>query len=113
MPERQKEFFKRLGDEDRISNRLELNGHFVLEFSVALEIYYNNEWIHISRIDSSDSATHRHTFHANSNKELRVAFHCNTLSEGFTAAQKYFTENFGRIRDSYLTQASKKRNNIL
>ena len=82
-------------------------------FLVALEIYYNNEWIHISRIDSSDGTTHRHTFHANSNKELRVVFPCNNLNEGLTAAQKYFTENFGRLRDNYLTQSTKKRNNNL
>lgn len=112
VPRREKEFFKQLlGGEDRIANRIVLDGPSVLEFSVQLEFFYNEGWVAISRIDSCDGGTHRHTFHAGDDGDVRVTFFSNNLNEGLTYAQEYFTENYKSLRENYLTQAHKRKDN--
>jgi hypothetical protein len=86
------------------------NKHAVIDFTVQYDTLVEDRWVKVTRVDTSHGSAHQHKFNP-SGKEIITEFFCNDYNQGFTEAKRYITENFEQMRQNYLTQLSKRRNN--
>ncbi len=84
-------------------------GRWIIEFSVQLEIWVNNNWIPIIRYDTAHGFAHKDIISVNGNVKKITLDNIRDFAEALTFAENDIKTNWELYRDKFLKEADNDR----